>query len=262
MQTLPLHMIDSHFHLLSIERKGIEVDSLLNTMQEHSMEGIDIGLEADDLTARAKRFAAYPFVRLSGGIGPWGVKEGEMPVESQLETLQKQLDETHAVAIGEIGLDNHWDYGTKTVQEGLLLSQIDLAEQRNLPVIFHNREADEQFLTLLRSRGFSREGVFHCFQGSEELAKLAIHKGFFLSFAGPLTYKANKGMQELFVKIPAERILLETDSPYLSPNPMRGRPNTPLNMEHIYRFAAELRGMELADLIRQVQSNFHSFLRG
>ena len=261
MQTLPLHMIDSHFHLLSIERKGIEVDSLLNTMQEHSMEGIDIGLEADDLTARAKRFASYPFVYLSGGIGPWGVKEGEPSVEIQLETLQKQLEENNAVAIGEIGLDNHWDYGTKIAQEGLLLSQIEIAEQRNLPVIFHNREADEQFITLLRSRGFSRQGVFHCFQGSEELAKLAIHKGFFLSFAGPLTYKANRTMQELFKQMPPERILLETDSPYLSPNPMRGRVNTPLNMEHIYRFAAELRGIELTDLIQQVKTNFHSFLR-
>ena len=74
MQTLPLHMIDSHFHLLSIERKGIEVDSLLNTMQEHFMEGIDIGLEADDLTARAKRFAGYPFVHLSGRRGPRGAR--------------------------------------------------------------------------------------------------------------------------------------------------------------------------------------------
>ncbi len=196
-----------------------------------------------------------------------GVKEGEMPVETQLETLQKQLEGNNAVAIGEIGLDNHWDYGTKTAQEGLLLSQIDIAEQRNLPpVIFHNREADEQFITLLRSRGFSRQGVFHCFQGgSEELAKLAIHKGFFLSFAGPLTYKANRAMQELFIQMPLERILLETDSPpYLSPNPMRGRVNTPpLHMEHIYRFGAELRGgIELTELIQQVQSNFHAFLRG
>ncbi len=254
-------MIDSHFHLLSIERKGIEVDSLLNTMQEHSMEGIDIGLDANDLTARAKRFGGYPFVHLSGGIGPWGVKEGEAPIDSQLETLQEQLIKTNAVAIGEIGLDNHWDYGSKVNQEGLLTAQMEIAEQRNLPVIFHNREADEQFITLLRSRGFSRQGVFHCFQGGEELAKLAIHKGFYLSFAGPLTYKANKGMQELFTKMPAERILLETDSPYLSPNPMRGRVNTPLNMEHIYRFAAELRGIELTDLIQQVKTNFHSFLR-
>ncbi|MGE4454267.1 MAG: TatD family hydrolase [Sphaerochaeta sp.] len=254
-------MIDSHFHLLSMERKGISLPSLLATMQEHSLGGIDIGLNAGDLSYRSDRFKAYPFIHLSGGIGPWGLQEGDDPIETQIEILERELSANSVVAIGEIGLDNHWDYGSKASQEGLLLSQIEIAEQRNLPVIFHNREADDQFITLLRSRGFSRQGVFHCFQGSYELAKLAVHKGFFLSFAGPLTYKANREMQEIFTKIPIERILLETDSPYLSPNPMRGRTNTPLNMEHIYRFASELRGVELTDLIHQIQNNFQSFLK-
>ncbi|MGH0052398.1 MAG: TatD family hydrolase, partial [Sphaerochaetaceae bacterium] len=260
MQTSLPYMIDSHFHLLSIEKKDIALTPLLEAMQQWRMEGIDIGLDAGDLTERSKRFASFPFVHLSGGIGPWGVEEGAPSMERQLTTLVNQLEANPVVAIGEIGLDNHWNYGSKQQQEALLEAQIELAESRNLPVIFHNREADEQFTSLLRRREFSRRGIFHCYQGSKELAKLAIHKGFYLSFAGPLTYKANKEMQDLFIHLPLECILMETDSPYLSPNPMRGKPNTPLNMEYIYRWGAELRGMEPSALIEQVRSNFHRFL--
>ncbi len=226
------------------------------------MEGIDIGTDADDLTPRSELVKKFPFVKLSAGIGPWGLREGTIGWEKQVEILSDQLDTHKVVAIGEIGLDNHWDYGTKESQEALLEAQIELANNRNLPVIFHDREADDQFIRLLRKHSFAKRSIFHCFQGSEELAKLAIHKDFFISFAGPLTYKANKNMQEIFANIPIEHILLETDSPYLSPNPMRGKSNTPLNMQYIYRYAAELRNMELDDLILQVRTNFQTFLQG
>jgi TatD DNase family protein len=103
-------------------------------------------------------------------------------------------------------------------------------------------------------------GIFHCFQASEELALLAIDRGFFLSFAGNLTYNANKTLQSLFATLPLEHLLLETDSPYLSPNPLRGKPNNPLYIEHLYSYAAHLRGMEVTALIEAVRANFHRFL--
>ncbi|NBK25497.1 MAG: TatD family deoxyribonuclease, partial [Spirochaetia bacterium] len=165
-----------------------------------------------------------------------------------------------AVAIGEIGLDNYHKYGTVENQEYLLQRQIELANQMEKPVIFHNREADDQFIALLERTSFAKKGIFHCYQGSEELARLAIEQGFYLSFAGPLTYKANKAMQELFVSLPIEHLLLETDSPYLSPNPVRGTVNTPLSMHHIYTFAAQLRTIPLEVLVEQVRANFHAFL--
>ncbi len=262
MDTTYSHLIDSHFHLRAIERKGVDLSSLLDAMEREGMHGIDVGLECDDLSERIERFGRWKHIRFAAGIGPWGVGDGQSPMEQQVERLVCQLDGGGAVAIGEIGLDNHWQYGSPTLQERLLLIQMDLAEERNLPVIIHNREADDQFITILSHRSFSRRGIFHCYQGGEELAHLAIEKGFFISFAGPLTYKANGRMQELFAALPLSAILLETDSPYLSPVPLRGRTNTPCSMIHIYRQAAQLRGMELESLAEAIWENYHSFLAG
>lgn len=255
-----LNMIDSHFHLLSMEKKGMDLASILQRMEELSMEGIEIGLDADDLALRTARFKGYPFIHLSAGIGPWGVQEGMPPIQEQLAEFESQLSRNKVVAIGEIGLDNHHAYGTRQSQTQFMMAQLELARQYEKPVIFHNREADDQFLSLLGEQSFPQQGIFHCFQGSGELASLAIKQGFFLSFAGNLTYGANKTLQDLFKTLPLEHLLLETDSPYLSPIPLRGRPNSPLHLEHLYRFAAALRGMEVEALIDAVRGNFHRFL--
>jgi TatD DNase family protein len=262
MQPTQPHRIDSHFHLLSIARKGVELPSLLDQMQELGMEGLDIGTDAEDLAQRYFLTKEHPFIRLSAGIGPWGVAEGNKPITEQLEHLHSQIQSYPVAAIGEIGLDNHWNYGTKALQEELLEQQIDLAQALHKPVIFHNREADAQFMDVLGRHVFPIPGLFHCFQGSKELAFLAVEKGFYLSFAGPLTYRANTAMQELFSDLPLDHLLLETDSPYLSPNPVRGKMNTPLNMQYIYAFAAQLRRMDEAALQLHISENFHRFLNG
>ncbi len=253
-------MIDSHFHLLSMEKKGLDITSIIQDMDALGMEGIEIGLDADDLGPRSERFKAYPSIHLSAGIGPWGVKDGMPPIGKQLAELESQLSRNKVVGIGEIGLDNHHAYGTRQSQTELMHAQLELARQYNKPVIFHNREADDQFLALLGDHFFPQQGIFHCFQGSQELAALAIKRGFFISFAGNLTYGANKVLQNLFASLPLDHLLLETDSPYLSPNPLRGKPNTPLHIEHLYRFAADVRGMEAEALIEAVRANFHRFL--
>lgn len=257
MQTMIPHLIDSHFHLRSMQRKGMEIEPILAAMQEFSMEGIEIGLDCGDLAERTAMLEPYPFIQLSAGIGPWGAQDS---LEEQLAVLEDQLSKHDVAAIGEIGLDNYHKYGTVENQEYLLQRQIKLANTMGKPVIFHNREADEQFISLLGRTTFAKRGIFHCYQGSRELARLAIEQGFYLSFAGPLTYKANKSMQDLVASLPIEHILLETDSPYLSPVPVRGKPNTPLFMHHIYAYAAELRGISLETLVLQVKANFHAFL--
>jgi TatD DNase family protein len=255
-----LSLIDSHFHLRAIEAKGIDPIALLQKMQENNIVGLEIGLAGDDLGMRIERFGHYDGLQFAVGIGPWGVDKGRPSIEVQIAQLEEQLDLYKAAAIGEIGLDNHWKYGTPESQEALLHRQFDLAQDRGLPIIIHNREADEQFIRILKDRSFASGGVFHCYQGGDELAHLAIEKGFFLSFAGPLTYKSNTQMQKLFSSLPLSSLLLETDSPYLSPVPLRGKPNTPLSMIHIYRFAAELRQISVAELVEQIEINYHHFL--
>ena len=243
-----------------MQRKGFDLSAVLSAMQETGMQGIDVGLDATDLSLRHKQFSSYPFIYLASGIGPWAVEDTERSIEQQVYAFEQELAKHEVVAIGEIGLDNYHAYGKKDEQERLLHVQLELAGQMNKPVIFHNREADDQFISILKARSFNKKGIMHCFQGSQELANLAVDNDFYLSFAGPLTYKSNDKMQQIFKDIPIEHILLETDSPYLSPVPVRGKPNSPLNMVHIYRMGAELRGMELSQFIKQIQSNFRNFI--
>jgi len=260
MKHIPPHLIDSHFHLLAMQKKGVDIVALLCEMHAHAMQGIDIGVEADDLAKRSALLSAYPSIHMSAGIGPWGVASDQKPVSDQLENLSASLVQHKVCAIGEIGLDNHWGFGTKKSQQDLFVAQMDIAEESGLPIIIHSREADDEMATVLRSRTFTRRGIMHCFQGSKELALLAVSKGMFISFAGPLTYKANNAMREIFRSTPLEHILLETDSPYLSPVPCRGKTNTPLYMQHIYEFASSLLEMSTEDLIVQIEANFSAFL--
>src|SRR5690554_5607368 len=137
-----LSLIDSHFHLRAIEAKGIDPIALLQKMQENNIVGLEIGLAGDDLGMRIERFGHYDGLQFAVGIGPWGVDKGRPSIEVQIAQLEEQLDLYKAAAIGEIGLDNHWKYGTPESQEALLHRQFDLAQDRGLPIIIHNREAD------------------------------------------------------------------------------------------------------------------------
>ncbi|MDT4763332.1 TatD family hydrolase [Sphaerochaeta sp. PS] len=259
MDELPSGLIDSHFHLLAMQKKGIDIFSLMEEMQRLNMQGVDIGVEFDDLDERSELVSPFPFIHLSAGIGPWGVAEGLLPVAQQLGQMAASLSRHKVCAIGEIGLDNYWNYGTKESQQDLFASQMDLAEELGLPIIVHTREADTQMMDMLVGRTFSRQGIMHCFQGSPALAKLAISKGMFISFAGPLTYKGNDAMRELCKSIPLDHMLLETDGPYLSPVPQRGKTNTPLHMVYIYEYASSLLNVQREQLIVQMATNFSTF---
>ena len=243
-----------------MQKKEIESIKLLEEMKLLSMTGIDVGVDCDDLKERALLTQSYPFIHLSAGIGPWGVGDDNPPIQEQLDTLTSLLDCHTVCAIGEIGLDNYWKYGTKELQEQLFTCQIDIAQERKLPIIIHNREADEQTFQILEQYSFKKRGILHCFQGTQELADLAVKKGFFISFAGNLTYKNNQKIRDILTSVPLDHLLLETDSPYLTPVPMRGKPNTPLNMIHIYEMASSLKAISVESLVLQMQTNFQSFL--
>ena len=260
MQELPDGLIDSHFHLLSMQKKGIESITLLEKMKTYAMTGIDVGVDCNDLEERALLTQPYPLIHVSAGIGPWGVGDEKPPIQEQLDTLTSLLACHTVCAIGEIGLDNYWKYGTKELQEELFTHQMDIAQERKLPIIIHNREADEQTFRIIASHSFPRRGILHCFQGSQELADLAVEKDFFISFAGNLTYKNNQRIRDILTSIPLDHLLLETDSPYLSPVPLRGKPNTPLHMIHIYELAASLKAISLETLVSQMQTNLQTFL--
>ena len=165
------------------------------------------------------------------------------------------------VAIGEIGLDFYRDLSPRDVQRAALVAQFGLARELDLPIILHNRESHAEMVAALREHGAGLRGVFHCFIGDKDMARDALDLGFYLSFAGPVTFPRNIELAEVAAWAPLERILVETDSPYLTPPPFRGKRNEPRHVAITARRVAELRGMPFEDLAEATWRNAATLFR-
>jgi len=163
--------------------------------------------------------------------------------------------------IGEIGLDFHWNYGTPYRQKELCIIQMELANLRACPVVIHTRDADQAMMEILDSVALPHSGILHCFSSTWELAECALKQGLYLSFAGPITYKNNIRLREILAKVPLNRLLLETDSPYLAPVPYRGKINTPHHMVEIYNEAARIKEISVTELAATIKTNFATLFR-
>ena len=158
-------------------------------------------------------------------------------------------------ALGEIGLDYHYDFSPRDVQKRLFAEQLDLAIQLDKPVIIHDREAHQDTLSLLSQRKGRARGILHCYSGSLEDAKKYLDMGFYLSFAGPLTFKNAHKLQQVAAYVPVDRVLCETDSPYLTPVPKRGQRNDPSNVALVIRQLAQCKGIEPDEAARHTMKN-------
>ncbi len=263
---------DTHFHYSSIIEKRNELllqkdynsspwitSELENLFNSPNFQGMDIGTQYDDLPSRYKTIERYKNIHLSSGVGPWGVDD-ELEIDKQLEILKSNLSHFPVSAIGEIGLDNYWKFGTPKMQEELFTKQLDIANELHLPIIIHTRDADEQTINILKAREFLYGGIIHCFSGGKELAKVSIEKGLFISFAGPITYKKNEELREILFSTPLNSLLLETDSPYLPPEPFRGKYNSPLLIPLIYEKASEIKNISIQEISTIVSNNFLNLL--
>ena len=160
------------------------------------------------------------------------------------------------VAIGETGLDYHYDHSPREQQKEAFRAHIRWSLESGLPLVVHGRESYGDIIAIFREEGASETtGVIHCFSGTEEDAAFFLEAGFFLSFAGPLTFARNEGLRDLFRRLPADRILLETDSPWLAPVPHRGKTNEPAFVRLVYETAADVRNLSLEELARTVSAN-------
>ncbi|MCA1576100.1 MAG: TatD family hydrolase [Acidobacteria bacterium] len=181
------------------------------------------------------------------------------------EQKTKQLIATgeRVVAWGEIGLDFHYDNSPRDVQVEVFKGQLRAARECDLPVIIHTREAESETIEILRSdyAGAARRGVFHCFSGSRELAEQALALDFMISFSGIVTFRKAEDLREIAKNVPLDRLLVETDCPFLAPVPYRGKRNEPAYVVEVARCIAELRGVEVEEVARVTTENFKRFLR-
>ena len=246
---------DTHAHY-DDKRFNDDRDELLCSMAE---AGVTLILNSAG-SYKSEKFSLtladkYPFVFASTGVHPHDSKSMTDDTTAALEAL---LTHPKAVAVGEIGLDYHYDFSPRDVQRKRFREQLELARSAKKPVIIHERESTADTLDIIRDfRDLT--GVFHCFSGSWETAKIILGMGWYLSFTGVVTYKNARKALEVIEKMPADRIMLETDCPYLSPEPVRGRRNSSLNLPYIAEKIAAVRGMSIEDVAALTMENGKRF---
>ncbi len=195
------------------------------------------------------------------GVHPHDAKLFTDRAEQRLLDLVKQSRQV--IAWGEIGLDYHYDHSPRDVQRKVFERQLRLARSLYLPIVIHSREANDDTIAILREEmaGYERGGVLHCFGGSLEMATSAIDLGFFISFAGNLTFKKAEDLRSIAQQLPLDRLLIETDCPYLTPVPFRGKRNEPARVVETARCLAELHGRELEEIGHITSENFGKLFR-
>jgi len=255
-------MYDTHAHLSGLSERGIDPRQILNDLFSSGFAGIiDISLEPKDLGSRVKDFSMYKQVRFASGLWPWpaSIENREIRVE-ELKQAVLNVKNSELCALGEFGLDHNWNgegkEGTSDLEgeRELMEMQMVLARELNLPVIIHSRDAAKETAEVLKSYPQVR-GVVHCFSYGSEEAKTFLDMGYYISFAGNLTYKNALNIQDACKLVPNDRLILETDCPYLAPVPHRGKPSHPGMVEEVYKKAAELRRVNIKEMSEQIKAN-------
>lgn len=256
-------MIDTHFHGLIMEQKELDTRSVLTEAFESGLEyAIDIGTEMGDVPKRLELLSGLKNIQIAAGNYPSEVEKNTTPnLIKLLEKIIKDNDllennNQRIIAIGEIGLDWHWNYGTKEQQIELFEAQIDLANKYNLPVLIHNRDADNEIIEVLNKTKPVSGGIMHCFSSDYNTAVKVLDLGLSISFAGNVTYKKNNILREVASKLPVNSIFAETDSPYLSPQKVRGKKNHPGHIGYTYETLAECQNLPIEEFIQEVKNNF------
>ena len=252
-------LIDTHCHLDMLKA---EIPEILSSAKEAGVEKvITISVDEESQKRVLELSRNWPNVFGTLGVHPHSASEYHPGISDQIrnafseQNLRDQDEIPKLLAIGEAGLDYHYLYSPKEAQKNAFREQLELAEELDLPLVMHTREAEQDTLDILKKLSPSRKGVAHSFTGSREMAKELIEMGWYLGINGIVTFKNAEDLRQVVLHTPLERLLLETDSPYLSPVPFRGRPNAPERVSVVCTFVAELLGMEENELAKQTTRN-------
>ena len=258
-------MIDSHCHLAD-QTFAPELAEVIGRARTAGLERALVILEAGNPqeAAQARRVEElWPGVRFAVGVHPHAAHDYAADPERAARVVRAQIAATpSARAVGEIGLDYHYDFSPRSVQQEVFRFQVRLATELDLPVVIHTREADDDTLAILREAGPGRlRGVLHCFTGTPALAQAGLDLGFFISLAGIITFPKSGTLRDTARLVPLDRLLVETDSPFLAPVPHRGKRNEPAYVTRVLAALADLHGLPLPELAQSTSSNFHTLFR-
>jgi TatD DNase family protein len=247
-------LIDTHAHLDQEEFNADREEVIARALAAGVEAMIAIGVTANSSEAVVKLAAEHPKVYAAVGIQPNYCAEAKA---EDWERIVALAGSPKVVAIGETGLDRYWDYTPFDAQQDYFDRHLRLSQERGLPFVVHTRESDADVVAMLRdaaARG-PLAGVMHSFTGSAETAAECVALGLYVSFAGMVTFKKSDDLRAVATTVPADRILVETDSPYLSPHPLRGKRNEPANVVHTARVLAEARGIGVDEFSAQTTAN-------
>jgi TatD DNase family protein len=246
-------LFDTHVHLNADQYEEDLQEVIDRAQNENVTNMVVVGFDRKTIKKAMALAEEYEFIYAAVG---WHPVDAIDMTDDDLEWIEELAAHEKVVAIGEMGLDYHWDKSPKDVQKEVFRKQIQLAKKVKLPIIIHNRDATADVVDILREEDAKEVGgIMHCFTGSLEVAKECMEMNFYISFGGPVTFKNAKKPKEVVKEIPLDKLLIETDCPYLTPHPYRGKRNEPSYVRFVAEQIAELREMAVEELAEKTTAN-------
>ena len=246
-------IIETHCHLDYLEKEPLA--DILQKSKEIGIERIiTISVDPENLDKVFALSQAHEEVYFTQGIHPHDAKDAK---DDDLKKIIDRSSEPKMVAVGEIGLDYHYNHSPRDIQIKIFEQQLEIAIQTKKPVVIHNRESDDDMMAILKNIGHNlpKAGVVHSFSSSKKLAQVALDQGFYLGFNGMITFKNAQNVRDIVSYAPLERLLIETDSPFLTPTPHRGKENAPFYLPHILEKLAEIKGIPVMEAEQVLYKN-------
>lgn len=252
-----MEFFDSHSHY-NDESFDIDREELIKqTLNEDITRMMCIGYNVEKSKKAIQIAENNEFIYASCGISPNDIEDYS---EENLNEIEEMAQKENVVAIGEIGLDYHWNKDNKEEQKELFIKQINIANKYNKPIIIHTREAFIDTIEILKNYPVENKGIFHCCPLNQELIKEGLKLGFYISFSGVITFKNSKP-EDCVSLVPLDKILIETDSPYMSPEPHRGKRNTSINVKYVAKKIAEIKGISLEEVANTTYNNTNKIFK-
>ena len=252
-----MEFFDSHAHY-NDEKFNLDREEIISNIYKSGVTSfVCAGYSLQSSKQAIEIAKKYKFIYSTVGVSPNDIAADWKSDVEELDTIlneNRNNKDAKIVAVGEIGLDYHYDI-EKTLQKEAFIEQIKLANKYNLPIVIHTRDAIMDTLEILKENPVKNKGMFHCCPLNRELVKQALKMGFYISFAGPITFKNTKNANEIISNIPLNKILIETDSPYLSPEPNRGKRNDSRNVIYMAKKIAEIKQMDIEEVAKVTYQN-------
>ena len=251
-----MKFFDNHAHL-DDEKFDEDREEIIEKIHKDEIDKfVSAGYSLESSKKSIELSKKYDFIYSTCGVSPNDIPQTEEELWKELDEIKKLAKENKkVVAIGEIGLDYHWNTENKELQKKAFVEQIKIANELNLPIQIHTRDAVMDTLEILKQNNVNKKGIFHCCPLNRELVKEGLKLGFYISFAGPVTFKNSKNANEIIEMVPNDKMLIETDSPYLSPKPFRGKRNDPRNVKFIAKKIAEVKNLTTEEVAKITYEN-------